>query len=62
MKKEKEFDCIKMKEEIQEKYSNEYITYSDYDRNKQMLEQIMNDSLLSKFSLKFKVNSASEAI
>lgn len=49
MKKEKIFDTVKMKQEIQDKLNKEFAGMSDLDKNKLIIRRASEDPLLSKF-------------
>lgn len=58
MKKNKKFDCVEMKWEIQQKIEKEYSGMTDKEKYEKIYERIKNSPELSKFLEMFEVKPA----
>ena len=55
MKKEKKFDCVQMKWDIQRKIEKEFIGVSDEEANKIQMEKIKKSPILGPFLKKVRL-------
>ncbi len=58
MKKKKKFDCVEMKNEIQQNPDNRFVNLNSQERIKFLKERLKNNKQLSKFLEMFEVKTA----
>lgn len=61
MKKEKKFDCVQMKWDIQQKIQKEFSGVSDEEANKIQMERVKNSPILGSFLKKVRLSKEEAA-